>query len=75
MRWRQVVAGLSTPQRREGQVQLLPGPRWGEALEEAPPGPLTPVPAQLGAAPPPRPRWPLLQPAAPCPLLIAQHLS
>lgn len=36
MRWQQVVAGLSTPQRREGQVQLLPGLRWREALEEAP---------------------------------------
>ena len=52
MRWRQVVAGLSTPQRREGQVQLLPGPRWREALEEAPgaPSPLYQPSSELLAA-------------------------
>lgn len=74
MRWRQVVAGLSTPQRREGQVQLLPGPRWREALEEAPGAP-SPLYQPSSELPLPQPCCPLLQLAAPCPLLAAQHLS
>lgn len=74
MRWRQVVAGLSAPQHEEGQVQLLLGLRWGEALEEVPgaPSPLY----QPGSEPPlPWPCCPVLLPAAPCPLLSSQHLS